>query len=132
MGRYKRIIEKLIALQNKFFLDAKPYYEQGKDKVALLRVVGLEGETLLLKCDGDRILYADGDQSPTEVFECSEDTFIDLVAEPTAENFTDKVTLGHFCIRNGKTGEISIVEIEKWKRGFERLGRVAKHLVGVK
>jgi len=136
MGRYRRIIDKLLALQKLFYLSdrtAEQWMKEGEGNVALLQIVGVSGESLLLKYEHGRLDYARGDESPKHVFVTSEDTFLDLVVDPTAENLRSKITKGHFAIRDASTGEINLVEVQKWVRGFQMLGRVVKHvLMGAK
>jgi hypothetical protein len=137
MGKYKRIIQRLLELQEMFYLGHRnlvdPWVKEREGTVSLLQIVGLDGESLLLKYEDGRLKYAQGDESPKHVFVCSGDTFLDLIAEPTGENLRRKVTKGHFYIRDAPTGEINLVEMTRWVRAFEALGRVAKHaLLGEK
>lgn len=74
IGYVKKIIDKLLKLQNRFYPEVKEYYTIGKGKVSLLRVIGVDGESVLLKCNGSKIEYARGDETPEHIFVCSTDS----------------------------------------------------------
>ncbi|MFQ6075878.1 MAG: hypothetical protein ACE5Z5_07070 [Candidatus Bathyarchaeia archaeon] len=119
MGYIKNLLDRLLEMQDRFRSEAVEYYREGEGRVSLLRVVGMSGETLLLKEEGGRIRYAEGNENPVHVFRCSEDTFLDLLANETT--IRREVTLGHFTIEDASSGEINLVEMEKWAKAFERL-----------
>ena len=119
MGYIKNIVDKIISLQDKYRPDLQEYYQEGKNRVALLRVVGMDGETLLLKEDGRRIRYAEGNENPLHIFRCSSDTFLDILANETT--IRKEATLGHFTIEDAESGEINLVELEKWSKAFDRM-----------
>ena len=129
MGYVREIIDKLLAIQDRFYPEAKEYYHMGEGKVGLLRVVGVDGESVLLKVSRGRIRYARGDERPTEIFRCTTDTFLDILSGD--EDLREAITKGHFVIESGKTGTIDLVEMEKWSRAFERLRGIIKRYVGV-
>jgi len=112
-------MDKVIALQTKFRPDMEEYYQEVKTRTALLRIVGLDGETLVLKVNNGRISYGDPDDKPLHVFRCSSDTFLDLLSGDTTVR--KAATLGHFIIEDANTGDINIVEIEKWSKAFDRM-----------
>lgn len=124
MGYIKNIVDKIISLQEKYRPDLQEYYRDGKNRVALLRVVGMDGETLLLKEEGGIIRYAEGNENPVHIFRCSSDTFLDVLANETT--IRKEATLGHFTIEDAISGQINLVEIEKWAKAFERMRGLLK------
>lgn len=118
-GYIKKLVDKIISLQSKYRPDLEEYYREGEGRVALLRVVGMDGETLLLKEHGGRIKYATGNENPVHIFRCSSDTFLDILANETT--IRKEATLGHFTIEDAKSGEINLVELEKWSKAFDRM-----------
>lgn len=122
MGYVKKIIDKLLELQDKFYPEAYEYYRMGEGRVSLLRVVGVDGESVLLKVENGRIKYARGDETPIHVFKCSTDTFLDLVSGE--EDLRDAITKGHFVIEDASTGTIDIVEMQKWITAFSRMKKL--------
>lgn len=127
MGYIKRILDKLLSMQEKIYSEAKPYIVQGEGIVSLLRVVGLSGETLLLKCEGGRIRYASGEETPIHIFKVSEDTFLDILSGD--ESVRQAITLNHMTIENTKTGNIDLVEMQKWSRAFEELRGLLREII---
>jgi len=127
MGYIKRILDKVLSMQERFYPEAKPYIMQGEGLVSLLRVVGLDGETLLLKCEGGRIRYASGDENPIHIFKVSEDTFLDILSGD--ESLRQAITLNHMTIENTRTGQIDLVEMQKWSRAFEELRGLLKVMI---
>jgi hypothetical protein len=75
-------------------------------------------------CDGARIMYADGNESAKHIFTCSIDTFLSILSGE--ESLREAITKKHFAIENAETGEIDLVELEKWSRTFERLRYLLK------
>ncbi|MEM1750721.1 MAG: hypothetical protein QW088_07385 [Desulfurococcaceae archaeon] len=131
MGYVKKIIDKLLALQDRFYPEVSEYYRIGEGRVSLLRVVGVDGDSVLLKVEGGRIKYARGDETPIHIFKTSVDTFLDIVSGD--EDLRDAITKGHFIIENASTGTIDLVEMQKWCSAFSRLkGLVMKYLGGGK
>jgi len=129
VGYVRKIIDKLLALQDKFYPEVEEYYKIGEGKVSLLRVVGVDGETVMLKVEGGRIKYARGDETPVHVFKCSVDTFLDLVSGE--EDLRDAITKGHFVIENASTGTIDLVEMQRWASAFSRLrGLIDRYIRG--
>ncbi|MEM1710354.1 MAG: hypothetical protein QW820_05645 [Sulfolobales archaeon] len=129
MGYVKKIIDKLLALQDRFYPEVYEYYKMGEGRVSLLRVVGIDGESVLLKVEGGRIKYARGDETPIHIFKTSVDTFLDIVSGD--EDLRDAMTKGHFIIENASTGTIDLVEMERWAKAFSRLrGLVTKYMGG--
>ncbi len=127
MGYVKDIIDKILRLQDRFYPEAKEYYRIGEGKVSLLRVIGIDGESVLLKCEGGRIKYAQGNETPIHIFRCTTDTFLNLLSGD--EDLREAITKGHFIIENASTGTIDLVEMEKWSRAFNRLkGLVMKYV----
>ena len=127
MGYIKRIIDKLLSMQEKLYPEARAYYAQGEGLVSLLRVVGIDGEALLLKCEGGRIRYASGDESPIHIFRVSEDTFLDILSGE--ETVRDAITLNHMTIENTRTGEIDLVEMQKGSRAVEELRGLRREVI---
>ncbi|MEM1522281.1 MAG: hypothetical protein QXU69_04605 [Thermofilaceae archaeon] len=128
MGYVKKIIDKLLALQDRFYPEVYEYYRMGEGRVSLLRVVGIDGESVLLKVEGGRVKYARGDEAPVHIFKTSIDTFLDIISGD--EDLRDAITLGHFVIENASTGEIDLVEMERWASAFSRLKRIVMKYVG--
>lgn len=129
MGYVKKIIDKLLALQDRFYPEVYEYYRMGEGKVSLLRVVGVDGESVLLKVEGGRIKYARGDETPIHIFKTSVDTFLDLVSGE--EDLRDAITKGHFVIESATTGTIDLVEMQRWASAFSRLrGLVMRYMGG--
>ncbi|MEM4429663.1 MAG: hypothetical protein QXM08_00685 [Thermofilaceae archaeon] len=128
MGYVKKIIDKLLALQDRFYPDVSEYYKIGEGKVSLLRVVGVDGESVLLKVEGGRIKYARGDETPIHIFKCSTDTFLDLVSGE--EDLRSAMTKGHFVIESASTGTIDLVEMQRWASAFDRLRRLVTKYLG--
>ena len=120
-------MDKIISLQSKFRPDLEEYTQEVKSRTALLRIVGLDGETLLLKVENNKFKYADPDDKPVHVFRCSTDTFLDLLAGDTT--IRKEATLGHFTIEDANSGEINIVELEKWSKVFDRMKGLLKVIV---
>jgi len=125
----KRLIDKLISLQDRFYSDIWPYLRQGKGNVALLRVVGEGGDNVLLKCNGEKITYAEGNEKVKHILTCSIDTFLRILANE--ETVREAVTKRHFVIENAETNEIDLVELQKWASTFERMRHLLKK-VGLK
>lgn len=124
MGYIKNLMDKVIALQTKFRPDMEEYYQEAKTRTALLRIVGLDGETLVLTVNNGRISYGDPNDKPVHVFRCSSDTFLDLLSGETTVR--KEATLGHFTIEDANSGEINIVELEKWSKAFDRMRGLLK------
>ncbi|MEM0067654.1 MAG: hypothetical protein QW632_04430 [Ignisphaera sp.] len=130
MGYVKMIIDKLLALQDKFYPEAVEYYKAGEGKVSLLRVVGVDGESVMLKVEGGRIKYARGDETPVHIFKTSVDTFLDLISGE--EDLRDAITKGHFIIENASTGTIDLVEMQKWASAFSKLKKLITRFMYVR
>jgi len=128
-GYVKRLVDKLISLQDRFYPDIWPYLRQGKGNVAFLRVVGEGGDNVLLKCNGEKIMYAEGNEKVKHIFTTHIDTFLKILAGE--ETLREAVTKRHFVIENAETNEIDVVELEKWARTFERMRYLLKK-VGLK
>lgn len=129
MGYVKRIVDKLLKLQDKLYPYVADYYAAGEGRVGLLRVVGVDGEEVLLKCEGGRLVYAKPGEKPHHVFKCTTDTFLSLVLGE--EDFREALAKGHLVIESGFTGEVDVVEMEKWARAFERLRHVIRYVAKV-
>jgi len=129
MGFVKDIIDKLLRIQDRFYPDVYEYYKIGEGKVSLLRVVGVDGESVLLKVDGGKIKYAQGNENPIHIFRCSTDTFLDLLSGE--EDLRSAITKGHFVIESASTGTIDLVEMERWSKAFSRFrGLINKYIGG--
>lgn len=129
MPYVREIIDKFLSLQSRFYPEAEEYFSMGEGKVSLLRVVGVDGESVLLKCDGSSIKYANGKETPIHIFMCTCDTFLNVLSGD--EDLREAITKGHFLIESASTGSIDLVEAEKWSRAFERLKGLIKKYVGV-
>jgi len=116
-------------MQEKFYPDVWPYLHQGRGNVALLRVIGEKGDTLMLKCNGSKLMYADGNEKVKHIFTCTVDTFLNLLSGE--ETMREAVTKRHFAIEDAESGEIDIVEIEKFSRAFERLRYLLKKILAI-
>jgi len=127
LGYIKNLMDKVISLQNRFRTDLEEFYQEVKSRTALLRIVGLDGETLLLKVENGKIKYGDPNEKPVHVFRCSSDTFLDLLSGDTTVR--KEATLGHFTIEDANSGEINIIELEKWSKAFDRMRGLAKVIV---
>lgn len=126
MGLVKHLIDKILSMQERFYPDVWPYLRQGKGNVALLRVLGEKGDNVLLKCDGSRLMYASGDEGAKHVFTCTIDTFLSILSGE--ETMREAITKRHFAIEDAASGEIDLVEVEKFSKGFERLRYLLKKL----
>ncbi|MFQ6076813.1 MAG: hypothetical protein ACE5Z5_11910 [Candidatus Bathyarchaeia archaeon] len=126
MGLVKHLIDKILSMQERFYPDVWPYLRQGKGNVALLRVLGEKGDNVLLKCDGSRLMYARGDEGAKHVFTCTIDTFLSILSGE--ETMREAITKRHFAIEDAASGEIDLVEVEKFSKGFERLRYLLKKL----
>ena len=128
----KDIIDRFLKLQNRFYPDAEEYFTMGAGNVSLLRVVGVDGESVLLKCtsDGRRIEYAQGDEAPVHIFRCTADTFLDVLSGD--ENLREAVTKGHFVIEAASNGHIDLIECEKWARAFGGFQGILRKYLGVR
>jgi hypothetical protein len=118
-GYIKNLLDKIIAMQDRFHPDLAEYTQEGEGRVARLNIVGMDGELILLKEEGGRIRYADPNEKPVHVFRCSSDTFLDLLSGDSTVR--KEATLGHFIIEDADSGEINLVELEKWSKAFERM-----------
>jgi hypothetical protein len=128
MGYVKDIVDRLLRLQDRFYPEVAEYYKIGEGKVSLLRVVGVDGEGVLLKVEGGRIRYAGDDERPVHIFRMSTDTFLSLISGE--EGLREAMTKGHFLIEDASTGSVDVVELERWAKAFERLGSLVRRLVG--
>lgn len=129
MGYVHEIIEKVLALQKRFYPEVEEYFAMGEGKVSLLKVVGIDGESVLLKCSKNRIVYAQGNETPIHIFRCTSDTFLNVLSGD--EDLREAITKGHFLIESASTGSIDLVEAEKWSRAFSRLKGLIRKYVGV-
>lgn len=130
MGYVKEIIDRFLRIQNRFYPEAEEYFSMGAGNVSLLRVVGVDGESVLLKCDGRRVSYARGDEAPVHILRCTTDTFLDLLSGE--ENLRTAVTKGHFVIESASNGHIDLVECEKWSKAFGNFRGILKKYLGVR
>ena len=119
MGLVKKLIDKIFAIQDKLYPDVWPYLRQGKGKVGLLRVIGEGGDSILLKCDGSKLAYAEGNEEVAHIFTTSIDTFLSILSGE--ESLREAITKRHFAIERAQSGEIDLVEVERWSRTFQRL-----------
>jgi len=131
MPYVKSLIDKLLSIQERFYPETKEYLNMGEGKVSLLRVVGVDGETVLLKCQGGQVRYAQGsNETPVHIFRCTSDTFLDILSGD--EDLREAITKGHFLIESASTGTIDLVEMEKWSRAFQRLRGLVMRYVSPK
>ena len=129
MGYVREIIDKILHLQSRFYPEVEEYFLMGAGNVSLLRVVGIDGESVLLKCDGSRITYAQGDESPKHILRCTSDTFLSILS--VDETLREAVTKGHFIIESASNGNIELVECEKWARAFGNFQGILRKYLGV-
>ena len=127
-GYIKNLVDFIMKMQAKYRRDLDSYYQDGRGRVALLRICGSTGETMLLKEDGGSLKYAEAGDKAVDVFQCSEDTFIDILAAALGGRargvLREKWVNNHFVIMNAETGEADVVQIEKWARGFDLWGNL--------
>ena len=128
MPYVREIIDKFLSIQNRFYSEAEEYFSMGEGKVSLLRVVGVDGESVLLKCDGSRIKYAQGNETPIHIFRCTPDTFLNILSGD--QDLREAITKGHFLIESASTGSIDLVEAQKWSKAFDRLKGLIRKYVG--
>ena len=128
MPYVREIIDKFLSIQNRFYSEVEEYFSMGKGKVSLLRVVGVDGESVLLKCDGSRINYAQGNETPIHIFRCTPDTFLNVLSGD--QDLREAITKGHFLIESASTGSIDLVEAQKWSKAFDRLKGLIRKYVG--
>ena len=127
-GYVKDLIDKLLSIQARFYPEAEEYFSMGEGKVSLLRVVGVDGESVLLRCSKGRIEYAQGSETPEDIFRCTPDTFLDVLSGD--EDLREAITKGHFLIESAKTGSVDLVECEKWAKAFSRMKGLIRKYVG--
>ena len=126
---YKEIIDRLIRLQENFYPEVQEYYKMGEGNVSLLRLRGVDGGTLLLKCENNRIKYAQGNETPIHTFTCTPDTFLNIWLG--TQTLRHAITENHFMIESVKTGTIDLVEAQKWARAFEKSRGLIKRFIGL-
>jgi len=124
----RKLLELLLRLQNKFYPEVEEYASNINERVSLLRVVGIDGESLLLKYHNGRISYAKGNETPVHIFRTTIDTFLDVLSGD--EDLRESITKGHFVIENASTGSIDLVECEKWARAFNNLKGIIRKYFG--
>jgi len=130
MGRYLKLIDKLIRAQQELAEKDKrvrDYWSSGEGNIGLLRVVGTDGESILLKVKDGRIVHASRDEKPIHVFKCSEDTFLDILSKEMT--LREAATKGHFSIEDSDTGEINLVELQKFAKAFEELNYLLRKIL---
>lgn len=120
----KKIVDKLLNLQDRFFSEAQELYEEGEGRVSLLQVVGLDGDNLKLKVEGQKIVYANDADVPVHILKCSVDCFLDIVSGDLS--LREAITKGYFVIESANNGTINLVECEKWARAFKAFN----HIIG--
>jgi len=106
MGRYLKLIDKLIRAQQELAENDKrvrDYWSSGEGNIGLLRVVGTDGESILLKVKDGKIVHASRDEKPIHVFKCSEDSVPSY--SPVIIKFPDS--------RGFNLGYVDILPIEK-------------------
>lgn len=127
MGHVKKIIDRFLKIQNSFYPEVKEYATQVKQRVSMLRVVGLDGESILLKFNNGRLHYASENEIPVHVFRTTVDTFLDILAGD--QELREAITKDKFVIEDASTGSIDLVECEKWAKAFNNLkGMIRKYL----
>ncbi len=127
MGNVKKIVDKLLQLQDRFYKEAEEFYQEGKGRVSMLKVVGIDGETLKLKCDGQRIVYAEGNEEPVHVLKCTMDCFLDVVSGDLS--LREAITKGNFVIETASDGNINLIECEKWAKSFRAMSAIVAKVV---
>jgi len=130
MGYVRSIIDKLLTLQEMFYPEVEEYYREGEGRVALLKVVGDDNESVLLKCEKGKIRYAREDEKPVHIFRVSIDTFLDLVSGE--KDIRECMAKGSFIIESSSTGTVDLVEMEKWAKAFYRLRNIINKYIGVR
>lgn len=123
MGNVKKIIDLLLQMQERIqHPEIHDYTKQGEGRVGLLRVIGTGGDSVLLKVEKGRIVYARGDEPPLHIIKMSVDTFISILSGE--EDLREAITRGHVVLEDATTESIDLVEMEKWSRAFERLKKI--------
>lgn len=128
---YKDIIDRFLRLQDRLYPEAEEYFKMGEGRVSLLRIRGLDGGSILLKCENKRIKYAQGNETPVHIFTCSPDTFLNILT-PGVGTLREAITKNHFMIEDVSTGNIDLVEAQKWSVAFSRLKGLIRKYVGAK
>lgn len=124
----KELIDKLLSIQAHFYPEAEEYFSIGEGKESLLRVVGVDGESVLLRCSRGRIECAQGSETSVNTFRCTPDTFLDV---PSGEEDLREATIkGHFLTESAKTGSVDLVECKKRAKAFSRMKGLIRKYVG--
>ena len=129
MPYVREILDKLLHIQSRFYPEVQEYYKQGEGRVSLLRVVGVDGETVLLKVDQGRLQYAQGDEDPEHIFRCTSDTFLNVLSGD--ESLREAITKDHFLIESAKTGSVDLVECQKWAKAFSHMKGLLRKYIGI-
>lgn len=128
LGYIRNLLDFIMRMQSKYRPDLEQYYQEGRGRIAMLKICGSSGETLLLKEGGGAINYASPGEKAADVFQCSEDTFLDILAAAIGGKakgvLREKWNNNHFVIMNAETGEADVVQIEKWARAFDLWGNL--------
>ncbi|MBW2671889.1 MAG: hypothetical protein JRD89_00570 [Deltaproteobacteria bacterium] len=119
MGYVKEIIDRFLKIQDRFYRDVKEYTTGADGRVSLLRVVGIDGDSVLLKYQYGRIRYANENEEPVHIFRCTVDSFLNILSGD--EDMREAITKGHFVIEDARDGNIDVVECEKWAKAFSRM-----------
>ena len=81
-----------------------------------------------MRCGGGRIEYAQGSETPEDIFRCTSDTFLNVLSGD--EDLREAITKGHFLIESASTGTVDLVECQKWAKAFSRLRALIRKYVG--
>ena len=129
MGYVKKIIDKLLRLQQRFIPEVQEYADQVEARVSLLKVTGIDGENVLLKYNRGRLDYATGNEKPVHVFRTMSDTFLSILIGD--EELREAITKDRFVIEDAATATINVVECEKWAKAFNNLKGMLRTYIGV-
>jgi len=121
LSKLRRMLDKIMDVQSKFpKKQIQPFMDDGEGRCSLLRVVGREGEKVLLQVKNGRLQYAPVGAKHIHVFVTTYDVFLDLLLGDI--DMRQAITKQLFIIENAKTQSIDLLECEKWSSAFNDLG----------
>lgn len=127
MGYVKDIMDRVIRIQELILSGVNQQdLDEGEGNTAEVQIVGVDGESMRLRFDGDRVRYADENETPLHVIRMSTDCFIDLI-EGTADL--------DYLHNNGYVtfyGRDWLYHATKIKRGFVGIRGILKRIFGAK
>jgi len=130
MSYFKRILDRLMQVQKKFYGELKPAIESedAEGRTSILEIVGPDGGSYKLQVRGGFITWADANAEPKHIFRISEDAFLSVLSrERELDECFDKKTA---TILNYGDETINLVELVKWKRAIRELSHVLDKVLG--